>query len=401
MRRDVLVVGAGPAGMALAAACCNTGLDVAVVAPMHGRAWTNTYGVWIDEAGVGDHLLRARWERPYVGLDRGAVALDRPYGLLDNEALRRALQGSGYRAVTGTVRGLRFSSDRLVASLDGGEEVAAGAVVDATGASSTLVSRPPGRPPAWQVAYGIVATFAGPAIPAGSMALMDWRTPLADRDVERVPSFLYAMDLGEGRIFVEETSLAARPPVRLEALRTRLTRRLEAGGTPPTSVLTEEQVRFPMGGPLPARDQPVIAFGAAAGMVHPATGYSVGAALRRAPTVAAALASALGAAGATTASVARAGWAAVWPDDLVRQRALHSYGLETLLGMDRTTLQAFFEAFFSLPRDRWVGYLSGAPSSGSLAATMLEVFRRAAPPLRRRLLVEGLQHPREWLAALR
>jgi len=247
----------------------------------------------------------------------------------------------------------------------------------------------------------MVATFARSPIPEGSMSLMDWRTPVHGNEIERVPSFLYAMDLGGGRVFVEETSLAARPGVPVDALRARLAGRLESGGTAPVRVLGEERVRFPMGGPLPLRDPPVVGFGAAAGMVHPATGYSVGTALRRAPAVATALASSFGNAGATTASVARAGWSAVWPDDLVRQRALHSYGLETMLRMDRSTLQSFFATFFSLPRQRWVGYLSGAPSAGALGATMLELFRRAEAPVRRRLVAEAAHHPGEWLAALR
>ncbi len=401
MRDDVLVVGAGPAGLALAAACCDTGLEVTVVAPRHDLPWTSTYGVWLDEAGVSDGVVRARWERPLVGLDSGAHSLDRPYGLLDNEALQGTLRASGLVAMAGAVRGFRLGADDVVVSLAGGEEVGAGVVVDATGHRPTLVRPGVGRAPAWQVAYGVVATFARPPIPEGSMSLMDWRTPLTDLDVQRVPSFLYAMDLGEGRVFVEETSLAARPGVSVDVLRARLAERLELAGTPPVQVLSEERVRIAMGGPLPPRDQPVVAFGAAAGMVHPATGYSVGAALRRAPAVAAALASALGEVGATPVSVARAGWRAVWSDDLVRQRGLHAYGLETLLRMDRTQTQAFFSAFFSLPRDRWIGYLSGAPSAGALAGTMLAVFRRADGPLRRRLVTEAVRHPAEWGAALR
>lgn len=401
MRDDVLVVGAGPAGLALAAACADTGLKVTVVAPQHGLAWTNTYGVWLDEAGVGDDALRARWERPQVGLDAGPRTLNRPYGLLDNESLHAALRSSGLIALAGEVRRFRVVSDRVVVGLAGGEEVAAGVVVDATGHRSTLVRPGLGRPPAWQVAYGVVATFARAPIPEGSMSLMDWRTPLSGLEILRLPTFLYAMDLGEGRVFVEETSLAARPAVAVDLLRARLTERLELGGTPVLEVLSEERVRFPLGGPLPPRDQPIVAFGAAAGMVHPATGYSVGSALRRAPAVAGALGAALGELGATPSSVARAGWGAVWPHDLVRQRALHVYGLETLLRMDRTTTQSFFSAFFSLPQERWVGYLSGAPSTGELARTMLEVFRHADGPLRQRLVAEALRHPAEWAAGLR
>ena len=45
--------------------------------------------------------------------------------------------------------------------------------------------------------------------------------------------------------------------------------------------------------PLPYRNQPLLAFGGAASMVHPASGYMVGALLRRAPTLAKHLAQAI------------------------------------------------------------------------------------------------------------
>ena len=40
-------------------------------------------------------------------------------------------------------------------------------------------------------------------------------------------------------------------------------------------VLEEEWSYIPVGGPLPVNCQPVTAFGAAANLVHPATGYSI------------------------------------------------------------------------------------------------------------------------------
>jgi len=46
-------------------------------------------------------------------------------------------------------------------------------------------------------------------------------------------------------------------------------------------VIEEEWSYIPVGGPLPVAGQPVTAFGAAANLIHPATGYSI--ARRRAP----------------------------------------------------------------------------------------------------------------------
>jgi lycopene beta-cyclase len=224
------------------------------------------------------------------------------------------------------------------------------------------------------------------------MVFMDWSDePLRGLPgVDREPTFLYGMDLGDGRWFVEETSLARRPALGFDVLAQRLERRLAATGARLVDTLEVERCLFPMGVALPPRHQRVVGFGGAAGMVHPATGYQVGSALRRAPELAAALAAALRGPGATPASVASAGWRAVWPPDLVRQRALHLYGLETLLGFDTPTIQRFFSAFFDMGDDHWRGYVSGAPSVASLSATMLELFRAAPAALRRSLVRPAL-----------
>jgi len=45
-----------------------------------------------------------------------------------------------------------------------------------------------------------------------------------------VPSFLYAMPVGPGRVFLEETCLVAKPPLPFATLKRRLHRRLDAMG---------------------------------------------------------------------------------------------------------------------------------------------------------------------------
>lgn len=213
------------------------------------------------------------------------------------------------------------------------------------------------------------------------------------------PTFLYAMDLGGGRFFVEETSLARRPALGFDVLEARLRRRLAAAGAVLDETLAVERCLFPMGQPLPSRRQLVVGYGAAAGMVHPATGYQVGAALQRAPRLASAVVSALDAKGANPASVAAAGWAAVWPVDLVRQRALHQFGLATLLRLDADQLRTFFRTFFDLPTSQWRGYLSGADSAQAVAKTMLALFARAPARLRLALARAALSQgslPLRW-----
>ncbi|WP_405416892.1 lycopene cyclase family protein [Pseudonocardia alni] len=79
---DVLVLGGGPAGRALAAACAEAGLRTTLADPAPERAWTATYCAWPEElpapargdgrdpAGGGGRAAR-RWH-PRAGPVRGA-----------------------------------------------------------------------------------------------------------------------------------------------------------------------------------------------------------------------------------------------------------------------------------------------------------------------------------------
>jgi lycopene cyclase-like protein len=237
----------------------------------------------------------------------------------------------------------------------------------------------PTRPLAFQAAYGILGTFTRPPVAPGAMSLMDYRddhlTPAERRD--EPPTFLYAMDMGEGQYFVEETSLAHAPAMPLEQLEHRLHRRLAHAGVAVTAVRHVERCLFPMNHAMPDLRQPVIGFGGAASMVHPATGYQVGAALTLAPRLAAALATALAQPGATPATLAEAGWDAVWPTDRRRRHALYHFGLDALMDFDAATLQAFFATFFAQPLPRWADYLSNRHTTSGVLRTMWGIFLAA------------------------
>lgn len=373
-RTDVVIAGAGPAGRALAVACAERGLSVAVVAPDHEAPWRNTYGIWSDELGpLGlEDVLAARWTVTVARGERGVFRLARPYGVVDNERLamrlRERLAAAGGREVTGSVGGAMPGR----ALLDDGREIDAGVVVDATGHRPALL-RWAGEPVAYQSAYGIVATCSSPPAEPGAMTLMDFRhSPLG---AVSEPTFLYAMDLGGDRWFVQETSLARHEPMPFERLESRLRRRLDALGVRLSDEGAVERCVFPMGAPLP-EPQDVLGFGAAAGMVHPATGYQVGAALSRAPEVADALATAMAA--GDGAQAAERAWTALWTPDRRRQRALHQRGLAALLRFDAARFERFFSAFFSLPEARWRAYISDARSAADVRRTMLAVLGRAS-----------------------
>lgn len=388
---DVLVVGAGPAGWAAAAACACRGLRVHLVAPEPRAVWRQTYGAWRDElaaAGVAD-LARAVWDRVLVrtvGPDLRSLA--RTYCLLDNDAvLARLMSDAASATVTAArVTGLESRGDHLMAATTDGRQLHAAAVIDATG-HPAVFGRRPGRRPAYQTAYGIDAVFDRPPLPPGTMCLMDLEASAFDDGGP--PTFLYGMDLGDGRWFVEETSLAARPGVPLATLQRRLERRLAERRTPPSRVLDVERCAFAMDAPLPPPG-PAIAFGAAAAMVHPATGYHVATALTRAPDLAAAIHEAM-AVGDDPARIARAGHHAVWTADDLRRDALYRLGLDVLLGLDTPSIQAFFEAFFALPPDDWRGYVSRTSSPLRVHLTMLRLMRTVPPTVRRRVLRETLR----------
>ena len=88
----------------------------------------------------------------------------------------------------------------------------------------------------------------------------------------QLPSFLYAMPFSKTRVFLEETSLVARPAVSYEELKQRLDVRLEHLGIKVKGVQEEEYCLIPMGGVLPRLPQRVLGIGGTGGMVHPSTG---------------------------------------------------------------------------------------------------------------------------------
>jgi lycopene beta-cyclase len=281
----------------------------------------------------------------------------------------------------------------------GGGELRARLVVDASGHRPALVRRPAARL-AEQAAFGIMGTFAAPPVRAGQLVLMDYRTAhLPPEELAGPPTFLYAMDLGGGRHFVEETSLAHAPGLPMELLERRLRARLAWMGAEARGIEHVERCLFPMDSPLPDLRQPIFGYGGAASMVHPPTGYQVGSALRRAAPVARAVAAALARPAAGPAEAALAAWGALWPTARVRRRALYLFGLATLTRCDSARLQAFFETFFAQPRRVWAGYLSDTLGTGALLATMLSIFAAAPGPVRAALAGSALANRRALLAA--
>lgn len=348
---EVAIVGAGPSGLALAGALARRGRDVVVIDPAPHDPWKPTWSGFEDELpGIP---IRHRWARTRVELDSGPLVRERAYVQVDKEALQRDLSAQVPRFIEARVRG----STPTGLDLDQGP-LRATWVVDCTGTAQVLADNPPPR--AFQTAYGLtVRTRGGHPWDPEEATWMDLR------GLQTPPTFLYAMPYGPDRVFVEETALAWRPALGLDVLEARLHARLERLGVQIAEVEDVERCRIA----LDVAPHPGLAFGAAAGLVHPATGYL----LARALSLAEPFADALDAPGTRSRLLQP------------HLRNLHLLGLETLLRSDGPATTAFFETFFRQPD--WVrdAFLSALPRLWSTTAAMSRIFVSAPPRVKWRL----------------
>ena len=392
MSHDVVVVGGGPAGAALANSLAQRNVDVVVLSPT--TPWNATYGSWRDdvsEAELGcplDDVLRDGWNTVRV-VGKREHLLQRPYVVFDNVRLRSALLRD-VAVHEGAANGVTHGGNSSTVHLTDGTTLEAALVVDATGSGVLLAPRDNGASAAprdhagAQTAFGLLVdanTARLVGVQPEVFTLMDWSRP---------PTFLYGAPFADGSVLLEETSLYANPPRPIDQLEARLSARLGDGastrgdGTPATTY-GSERVTIPMGDPLPMRTTRVVGFGASAGYVHPVTGYSVAASLRAAPRVAGAIQFHL-ARQQTGSGLALAVWNAVWPVAHVRARAWHEMGLEVLQSLPDAAVAEFFDAFFSLPTHQWSAYLRIDASPSEVRRAMLGVFRRVGAATRFRLM---------------
>ncbi|KSZ57240.1 lycopene cyclase [Rhodococcus pyridinivorans KG-16] len=349
---DLVVAGLGPAGRALAFRAAAAGLSVAAVDVRPQRRWTATYAAWADElpAWLPDEVVAAHIDRP-AAWTTGPRIVDRAYRVLDTACLQDFLTLDAVTVVTGRVRDV--DADGVV--LGDGRRMTARYVVDARG-----VPAEPER--AQQTAFGLIVddATAAPALEGHDAWFMDWRRDNGTGP-DDVPSFLYAVPVGDGRTILEETCLVGRPALGLGELERRLRIRLAARGVHTTGDEQVERVRFAVEGAPTAPG--VIGFGARGGLMHPATGYAVATALSTADAVIDAM---------------RLGddpQRVLWPVRARSVATLRQMGLRVLLRLDARGAIEFFDAFFALPVEQQRAYLSGRDDATGVAATMWRLFR--------------------------
>ncbi|XP_068664379.1 lycopene beta cyclase, chloroplastic/chromoplastic isoform X1 [Aristolochia californica] len=399
---DLVVVGGGPAGLAVAQQVSEAGLSVCSIDPSPKLIWPNNYGVWVDEfEAMNLHdCLDTTWSGAVVFIEDGKKKyLDRPYGRVNRKQLKSKMMqkcisnGVKFHQAK-VVKVIHEETSSLLVCSDG-MKVQAKVVLDATGFSRCLVRYDKPYNPGYQVAYGILAEVEEHPFELDKMVFMDWRdshlngNPKLKERNRQIPTFLYAMPFSSNKIFLEETSLVARPGVSMEDIQERMEVRLKHLGIKVRSIEEDERCVIPMGGPLPVLPQRVVGIGGTAGMVHPSTGYMVARTLAAAPIVADAIVQYLGSGRLSGSALSAHVWKDLWPIERRRQREFFCFGMDILLKLDLEATRRFFDAFFDLKPYYWHGFLSSRLFLPELLYFGLSLFSHASNTSRLEIMTKG------------
>ncbi|XP_021805036.1 lycopene epsilon cyclase, chloroplastic isoform X1 [Prunus avium] len=410
---DLVVIGCGPAGLALAAESAKLGLKVGLIGP--DLPFTNNYGVWEDEfkdlgfEGCIEHV----WQDTIVYLDDDSdpILIGRAYGRvcrtkLHEELLRMCVE-SGVSYLNSRVKSIvEASNGHSLVACDRDIIVPCRLATVASGAASgKLLQYEVGGPKvSVQTAYGVEVEVENNPYDPNLMVFMDYRDytkqKVSSLEAE-YPTFLYAMPMSPTRLFFEETCLASKEAMPFDLLKKKLLSRLKTMGIRIIKTYEEEWSWIPVGGSLPNTEQKNLAFGAAACMVHPATGYSVVRSLSEAPKYASVIATilkpghykAIPGHQISNENISMQAWNTLWPQERKRQRAFFLFGLALILQLDIEGIRTFFHTFFRLPTWMWQGFLGSTLSSADLMLFAVYMFVIAPNNLRKGLIRHLLSDP--------
>lgn len=404
---DLVIVGCGPAGLTVAQNVSEAGLSVCCIDPAPKLIWPNNYGVWIDEFKALDLLdcLDATWSGAVVHIDDDTQKnLDRPYGRVNRKHLKsKVMKKCISNEVTfheAKVLNVVHEESKSFVKCNDGVTVEARVVLDATGFSKRLVEYDKPYNPGYQVAYGILAEVEEHPFEVDKMLFMDWRDSHLKHNKQlnqrnsRIPTFLYAMPFSSNRIFLEETSLVARPGLGIEDIQQRMEARLKHLGINVKYIEEDEVCVIPMGGVLPVLPQRTLGIGGTAGMVHPSTGYMVARTLATAPLIAQSIVNYLncweqGRGGGGGDSLSAKVWRDLWPVERRRQREFFCFGMDVLLKLDLEGTRRFFDAFFELEPHYWHGFLSSRLFLPELFSFGLSLFAHASNTSKLEIMAKG------------
>ncbi|KAG6413863.1 hypothetical protein SASPL_126578 [Salvia splendens] len=408
---DLVVIGCGPAGLALAAESAKLGLSVGLIGP--DLPFTNNYGVWEDEfKDLGlECCIEHVWRDTIVYLDDNPIYIGRAYGrvsrhLLHEELLKRCVESGVSYLNTKVERIIEASDGHRLVECEGNLVIPCRLATVASGAASgKLLEYEVGGPRvSVQTAYGIEVEVENNPYDPSLMVFMDYRNYWKHKVqcIEaQYPTFLYAMPMSPTRVFFEETCLASKDAMPFDLLKNKLMSRLETMGIRIVKTYEEEWSYIPVGGSLPNTEQRNLAFGAAASMVHPATGYSVVRSLSEAPQYASVIANILRqdhvknvlVSSRISENISMQAWNALWPQERKRQRAFFLFGLALILQLDIEGIRTFFHSFFRLPKWMSQGFLGSTLSSGDLLLFALYMFVIAPNDMRKSLINHLISDP--------
>ena len=397
---QIVIAGSGPAALSLAEKTAGKGLSTLVVSPSIGKCWIPNYGSWFDdieELGIS-LCIEETWRSPMVFVDKQAFELPFRYAKISTIQLQTLFEHrcsrNGVQFLCKKVNSVLHQSNSSTVSLSDGQQIHCDIFVDATGTGDFLIRESSRAVRGYQSAYGVLLEVEENPWERGEMSLMDFRIPKRCSQEQRQvflssPTFLYALPLGKKLIFLEETSLVSKIPLSFDDLKQRLHIRMSSMGIEPVRILEEEKCLIPMGGPRPSVQQRILGFGAASGLVHPATGYQLAYAISICDLVADALY--IGLKEGKVEEAVRLAWLQIWPDERRRCWDMYQFGMELLCSMSTVETHDFFRTFFSIPSESWKLFLSGKGNPAQVSKAMAQVFMKAPFSIQKRLVNSAIQ----------